>query len=189
MQVVESEVATACCHNMADSKPSPTQVSSIRTVVKYAIPTSQNSLSRGICQDSCLVKASSLESSLSTTISPCLHFKVCQLNFSLDKDILEKTGDEVATLGEQLEHVFGWQLRTTGDGVIPIVEHGPAICALHPILEEYSAKYPNNNVLKKWIVDIAIGAEKAFKIYDVLVRFIYIWNMFEADNPDPLDSQ
>ena len=52
------------------------------------------------------------------------------LNFSLDEDILEKTGDEVATLGEQLERVFGWQTRTTGDGVIPITERRRAICAL-----------------------------------------------------------
>lgn len=29
------------------------------------------------------------------------------LNFNLDPDILEKTGDEVATLGEQLKYVFG----------------------------------------------------------------------------------
>ncbi len=31
------------------------------------------------------------------------------VNFNLDEDILDKTGDEVATLGEQLEHMFGWQ--------------------------------------------------------------------------------
>ncbi|KAG2116350.1 hypothetical protein BD769DRAFT_1778182 [Suillus cothurnatus] len=46
------------------------------------------------------------------------------LQFSLDPDILEKTGDEVATLGEQLESVFGWKARTSGDGVIPILERG-----------------------------------------------------------------
>jgi hypothetical protein len=46
------------------------------------------------------------------------------LNFSLDDDILDKTGDEVATLGEQLERVFGWKSRTTGDTIIPIEERG-----------------------------------------------------------------
>ena len=34
------------------------------------------------------------------------------LNFNLDPEILDKTRDEVATLGEQLEHIFGWQTRT-----------------------------------------------------------------------------
>jgi hypothetical protein len=87
----------------------------------------------------------------------------------LDQDILEKTGDEVATLGEQLEHIFGWKTRTTGDGVIPILERGKAICALHPILKQYFEKYPDNNVLKKWIIDIALGAEKAFATHQVPV--------------------
>jgi hypothetical protein len=91
------------------------------------------------------------------------------LNFSLDEDILDKTGDEVATLGEQLEHIFGWQARTTGDGIIPIVERRQAICALLPIFEQYRKKYPNNNVLKKWVIDVALGAEKVFKIHQVLV--------------------
>ena len=46
------------------------------------------------------------------------------LSFTLDPDTLEKTGDEVATLGEQLEGIFGWRTRTSGDGIIPIVERG-----------------------------------------------------------------
>jgi hypothetical protein len=92
------------------------------------------------------------------------------LDFSLDEEILEKTGDEVATLGEQLEHVFGWQARSTGDGIIPITERGHAICALHLILEKYSTKHPDNSVLKKWVIDIARGAEKVFRIHNVPVR-------------------
>ncbi|KAG1908395.1 uncharacterized protein F5891DRAFT_973815 [Suillus fuscotomentosus] len=89
------------------------------------------------------------------------------LQFSLDPDILEKTGDEVVTLGEQLESVFGWKARTSGDGVIPILERGKAICALHGILMLYYEKYPTNNVLKKWIHDITAGAEKVYKMYGV----------------------
>ena len=76
------------------------------------------------------------------------------LLFTLDLDILEKTGDEIATLGEQLEGVFGWNARTSGDGIIPILERGKAICALHPILKEYHEKFPDNNVLKKWVLDV-----------------------------------
>ena len=40
------------------------------------------------------------------------------LTFDLDPEILDKTGDEVATLGEQLEYIFGWKLHTLGDGII-----------------------------------------------------------------------
>ena len=93
------------------------------------------------------------------------------LSFTLDLDILEKTGDEIATLGEQLEGVFGWNARTSGDGVIPILERGKAICALHPILKEYHEKFPDNNVLKKWVLDVIAGAEKTFTACGVAVRF------------------
>ena len=48
------------------------------------------------------------------------------LPFSLDPNILEKTGDEIATLGEQLEHVFGWKAHTSGDCILPILERGKA---------------------------------------------------------------
>ena len=34
--------------------------------------------------------------------------------FSLDPDVPEKTGCEVAALSEHLKAVFGWQARTTG---------------------------------------------------------------------------
>ena len=92
------------------------------------------------------------------------------LSFNLDPDILEKTGDEIATLGEQLERVFGWKARTSGDCILPILERGKAICALHPVLKKYHEKYPENNVLKKWVIDIATGAEKAFETCGVAVR-------------------
>jgi len=91
------------------------------------------------------------------------------LSFGLDADILDRTGDEVATLGEQLEHIFGWKTRTSGDGIIPILERGNAIRALHPLFEEYYQKYPNNNVLKKWVIDVIAGAEKVFATYGVTV--------------------
>src|SRR6266550_1855868 len=105
------------------------------------------------------------------------------LNFSLDPDIQEKTGCEVATLGEQLERVFGWKARTTGDGIIPIIERGTAICALSNIFEDFYARNPKNNVLKKWVLDFAIGAEKVYEKYGVQVglyrssclRYDIIW--------------
>ncbi|KAG2345131.1 hypothetical protein BDR05DRAFT_947067 [Suillus weaverae] len=66
------------------------------------------------------------------------------LSFSLDPDILKKTGDEIA-----------------------ILELGKAICALHGILKLYYKKYPTNNVLKKWVDDITARAEKVYEMYDV----------------------
>ena len=52
-------------------------------------------------------------------------------NFEPDPEMLEKTGCEVAALGEELEHVFGWKARSSGDGMLPIKERGPGICSLH----------------------------------------------------------
>ena len=91
----------------------------------------------------------------------------------MDPDILEKTGCEVATLGEQLESVFGWQSRTSGDGRLPIEARGPGIEAIHGILERHFLKHPDNSVLKKWIIDICEGVEKAYKTHGKDVSFLY----------------
>jgi len=80
----------------------------------------------------------------------------------------------VATLGGQLEGIFGWKTQTSGDGIIPIVEWGRAIHLLHPLLKKYHETYPDNNVLKKWVIDVTAGAEKAFTIYGVAVRSVEI---------------
>jgi hypothetical protein len=94
------------------------------------------------------------------------------LSFGLDSEILDKTGDEVATLGEQLKHIFGWKTQSSGDGIIQIRERGKAICALHPILKQYYKKYPSNNVLKKWVIDVIAGVEKAYEAHGVAVSYI-----------------
>ena len=83
-------------------------------------------------------------------------------SFRLDPDLLDKTGDEVAAMGEQLESVFGWSTQTTGDGILNISQQGTGIQAIQPILAEFFAKYPENAVLKKWIIDMTRGAEKTF---------------------------
>jgi hypothetical protein len=71
----------------------------------------------------------------------------------------------VTTLGEQLKGIFGWKTQTSGDGIILIVEQGQAIHMLHPLLKKYHEKYPDNNVLKKWVIDVTAGAEKVLAIY------------------------
>ena len=51
----------------------------------------------------------------------------------------------------------------------PFWNEGKAICALHPLLKGYHEKYPDNNVLKKWAIDVTAGAEKAFTTHGVSV--------------------
>ena len=83
-------------------------------------------------------------------------------SFRLDPNLLNKTRDEVAAMGEQLESVFGWSTWTTGDGILNISKWGTGIQAIQPILAEFFEKYLENAVLKKWIIDMTHGAEKAF---------------------------
>ena len=79
---------------------------------------------------------------------------------------------EVATLGEQLEQIFGWKTHTSVDGIIPILEWGKAICAVHPLLKKYHKRYPENNVLKKWVIDITAGVEKVFTKYETAMHVL-----------------
>ncbi|KAF7761741.1 hypothetical protein Agabi119p4_9733 [Agaricus bisporus var. burnettii] len=82
--------------------------------------------------------------------------------FRLDPDYFAKTEDEIATLGEQLERVFGFNTRSSGDGVLTIEERGPGLSAMHDVLVEYYHKYPSNMVHKKWIIDIANAVEQVY---------------------------
>lgn len=93
--------------------------------------------------------------------------------FELDPDYLAKTEDEIATIGEQLERVFGFKRRSSGDGVLDIKERGPGLSAVHGVLVEYFHKYPNNMVHKKWIVDITNAVEHVYLHYNVPV----CWNL------------
>ena len=90
-------------------------------------------------------------------------------NFEPDPEMLEKTGCEVAVLGEDLERVFGWRARTSDGGMLPIKERGPGICSLHKAFSRLYIKHPGNNVLKKWVVDVANAAESAFSDHDTPV--------------------
>ena len=63
--------------------------------------------------------------------------------------MLEKTGCEVAVLGEDLECVFGWRTHTSDGDVLPIKEQGTGICSLHKAFSRLYIKHPGNNMLKK----------------------------------------
>lgn len=81
------------------------------------------------------------------------------LSFSINPNILERTGDECGAFSEQMKDIFGWRSRTTNDGIVPIFERGPVVLAMVPAFRNFLAQYPDNNVVKKWIIDVAIGAE------------------------------
>ena len=76
-----------------------------------------------------------------------------------------------------LKCVFGHAARSTGDGILPILERGPAICAVHDILSNYCNESQNDIMLKKWAIDITKGAEKVYNIHSVPVSCVFlIWH-------------
>ena len=91
------------------------------------------------------------------------------LHFTIDPDILEKTGDEVGAFSEQMKAIFGWKTRSTGDGIIPIKERGRALSAAVDVLSQYHKKHPNNAVIQKWGFDIGKGVEKVYQIHSLKV--------------------
>ena len=91
------------------------------------------------------------------------------LSFKLDADLLEQTGSEIGALNEQFKAVFGWKTRTTGDGLLSIDERGPAVCAVVNVLEGFHHRHPDDNIIKKWAVDIAKGATQVYVQHGVMV--------------------
>jgi hypothetical protein len=83
----------------------------------------------------------------------------------LPPEILAETEDEASTVSNMLKNAFGWATRSGadgGDGVLVISERGLPIMALATFLHHWISKYPHNEVLKKWVVDIARGAERVY---------------------------
>ncbi|RXW20375.1 hypothetical protein EST38_g5489 [Candolleomyces aberdarensis] len=89
------------------------------------------------------------------------------IDFKLDEELLEKTGDKGSALSEHLKRVFGWASRSTGDGIIPITERGRPLIAIQDVLKTYLAQNPGNSVIVKWVGDIIIGLEKVYKDFGV----------------------
>ena len=91
------------------------------------------------------------------------------LTFVLDPELVEKTGHEIGALSEQFKRIFGWQARTTSDGILSIEERGLPICSVVKVFQRFHHQYPEDVVLKKWAVDIAIGAGKVYSQHGLLV--------------------
>ena len=84
-------------------------------------------------------------------------------NFVIPQDYIEKTESELGGLNEAFKSIFGWQTRTTGDGIIEIKERGPGIEGIVVVFQRYLEKYPGDQVLEKWLDDIIQGAEQVYK--------------------------
>ncbi|KAF4610200.1 hypothetical protein D9613_010362 [Agrocybe pediades] len=89
------------------------------------------------------------------------------MNYECNAEHLEMTGTRGGALNMYLEHFFGFEARTKGDGILPIKESGPAVCALHSVLRDHHLEAPHDNVVKKWIIDILKASEKVYKEHDV----------------------
>jgi len=87
--------------------------------------------------------------------------------YSVDVDFLERYGDESSALNATLEHTFGFKSRTTGDGVVPIIERGAGICGVADVLEDHLVRDPRNMILDKWIKDITAGTKKVYAVHQV----------------------
>ena len=96
------------------------------------------------------------------------------INFQPDDELVDMTGSKGGALNMHLEHVFGHAARLTGDGILPILERGPAICAVHDILSNYCNEFQDDIVLKKWAIDIMKGAEKVYNIHKVPVHCVFL---------------
>ncbi|KAG1729099.1 uncharacterized protein EDB91DRAFT_1160234 [Suillus paluster] len=89
------------------------------------------------------------------------------LSFTIDAELLDRTGSEIGALNEQFKQIFGWQTRTTGSGIVAIEERGEPICAVVDVLEDFHVRYPTDNVIKKWAVDIGIGVQEVYSQHNI----------------------
>ena len=80
-----------------------------------------------------------------------------QYSFIISDDEVETYGDETSATNHRLEVTFG--SRSSTDGIVPIQERGPGICAVVPFLE----KCPLDDVrIELWIENLCSSAEKLY---------------------------
>jgi len=51
------------------------------------------------------------------------------VGFQPDDELVEMMGSKAGALNMHLKRIFGHVARSTGDGILPIIERGPPICA------------------------------------------------------------
>lgn len=60
----------------------------------------------------------------------------------------------------RLKRIFGWKAHTSNGGILPITERGPGVNSLHHTFSKLYAEHRDNNVLKKWVIDVTNAAER-----------------------------
>lgn len=96
------------------------------------------------------------------------------LNYQVppDSEDLAEIGSIPGVINCALEVAFGWDARSKGDGILPILERGPGVCSLVDVLKLYQSSCDNpesDAILTKWVDDIRAGAEKAYKLAGISV--------------------
>lgn len=105
------------------------------------------------------------------------------VGFQPDNALVEMTGSRAGALNMHLEHIFGYATRSTGDGILPIEERGPSVCAIHDVLKDYCTEFPSDAILKKWVIDIAKGAEAIYYTYHIPVSWFFeCWGGSTTEN-------
>ena len=81
-------------------------------------------------------------------------------HFSISDDDIEEYGDENSAINHMLEVTFGPRQDT--NGIVPIRERGPGICAIVPVLKKCSATNPADACITLWIDNLCSSAEKLY---------------------------
>ena len=74
--------------------------------------------------------------------------------FIIDREEVEYKG-EVGALTRLLGVMFGFQTRSQGDSIIPLLERGPTICAVVEVLCRFLDKFTGDAILEKWVDDLS----------------------------------
>jgi hypothetical protein len=76
---------------------------------------------------------------------------------------LQKSAVDIHSFEVELEGAFAYTSNNNGDGILPILERGPSICVLYPLLKKYYVAYPESYIVKKWVIDIVAAAENVYR--------------------------
>jgi hypothetical protein len=85
-------------------------------------------------------------------------------SFAPDLEWLEEIGEEGA-VNRQLEIILGLRAR----GPIILKERGPGILALADVFETYLGRYPESEILRKWLSDMIGFATLSYETAQVKV--------------------
>jgi len=92
--------------------------------------------------------------------------------FSVSDDDIEEYGDENSAINHMLEVTFGPRHDT--NGIVPIRERGPGICAVATVLEKCTAADPADARIKLWVDNLCRSAEKLYAETEGKVRILLL---------------